>query len=44
MDTGEGAVEGGMNWESSTDICALPCVKQLVRSCCMTQGAQLSAL
>ena len=24
--TGEG--EGGMNWESSTDIYSLPCVKQ----------------
>ena len=27
MDTGEGGVEGGMNWDSSIDICTLPCVK-----------------
>ena len=27
MDTGEGGVEGGMNWDGSTDICTLPCVK-----------------
>ena len=44
MDTGEGGVEGRMNLESSIDLCGLPCVKWLVRSCCMTHGAQLSAL
>ena len=40
--TGEG--EGGMNWEMRIDIYTLPCVKQIVRSCCLAQGAQLSAL
>ena len=29
--TGEG--EGGMNWESSTDVYRLSCVRQIVGSC-----------
>ena len=38
--------EGGMNWESSTAVHTLPCVwnRQLARSCCIAQGAQLGAL
>ena len=39
---GEG--KGEMDWESSIDICALPCVKQLVGSCCVTQEARPGAL
>ena len=31
-----------MNGESSLDICILPCVKQLVGSRCITQGASLA--
>ena len=31
------------NWQSSINIYTLPCVKQIVGSCCVTQGAQLSA-
>ena len=27
-----------MNWEIRIDICTLPCVKQLVGSCCIAQG------
>ena len=38
---GEG--EGGTNWQSSIEY-ALPWVKQSVGSCCITQGAQSSAL
>ena len=26
----EGEGEGGMNWESSIDICTLPCIKQII--------------
>ena len=39
---GEG--EGGTNWEIRIDIHTPPCVKQIVGSCCLAQGAQLSAL
>ena len=33
-----------MNWETGTDIKTPLCVKQLVGSCCIAQGAQLGAL
>ena len=33
-----------MNWESSIDIYTLPCVKQLVGNCYITQGAQSGTL
>ena len=35
-----------MNWESSADIYAPPCVKQIASgaTCCITQGAQVHAL
>ena len=36
---GEG--EGGMNWESSTNICTLSCTNG---RCCVARGAQLGAL
>ena len=37
--------EGGMNWGMSTDIYALPCVKQRAGgSCCIVQQAQFGAL
>ena len=39
-----GEEEGGMNWEIRFDINTLPCVKQLVGSCGIAQGAQLVAL
>ena len=39
---GEG--EGGMNWESNTDIYTLPYIQELVRSCYETQGAQPGTL
>ena len=39
---GEG--EGVMNSENSTDIYTLSCVKYLVRTCYMAQGAQPSTL
>ena len=43
MDTGPG--KGSMGWtESSIDIYTPPCVKQLVGSCCIAQGAQLNVL
>ena len=36
--------EGGMNWESSTDIYTLPYVKWIAKgTCCITRGAQLGA-
>jgi len=35
--------DGGMNCESSIDICMLPCVQRIVESCCIAQGAQLAA-
>ena len=34
----------GMKWDSSTDMYTLPCIKQLVGSCCIAQGAQPNAL
>ena len=41
----EGEEEGGTNWEIRTDIYTLSCVKrELVGSCCIAQGAQLSAI
>ena len=36
--------EGGANWEIGIAIYALPCVKQMVGTCCVVRGAQLSAL
>ena len=36
--------EGEVNWESSIDRYTLPCVKQIVGSCYITQEAQLGAL
>ena len=39
---GEG--EGGTKWEIRIDIYTLPCVKQLVETCHIAQGAQLGAL
>ena len=41
--------EGEMNWKSKTDVCVCVCVcvcriDSLVGSCCIAQGAQLSAL
>ena len=39
-----GGMGGGMNWEMGIDIYTLPCVKQIVGTCCIMQGAQLSAL
>ena len=41
----QGEEEGGTNWEIRTDIYTLSCVKrELVGSCCIAQGAQLSAI
>ena len=34
----------GMNWEIGTDIYSPPCVKQIVGSCYIAQGAQLRGL
>ena len=39
-----GEEEKGMNGESSIGIYTLPYVKQLVRSCCITQRAQPNTL
>ena len=33
-----------MNWEIGIDIYTVPRVKQLMGSCCLTQGAHLGAL
>ena len=39
---GKGECEA--NWETGFDIYTLSYVKQIVRSCCITQGTQLGAL
>ena len=39
-----GEVKDGMEWESIIDIFTLSCVKQLVGTCDITQGAQTGAL
>ena len=36
--------ESGMNEENSINICTLSCIKQQMRSCFVTQEAQLDAL
>jgi len=36
--------ESGMNEENSINIYTLSCIKQLMRSCFVTQEAQLGAL
>ena len=36
--------EGGMNGESNREAYALPCVKQIMGICCVTQGMQTGAL
>ena len=35
---------GEINWEIGIDLCVLPCVKQIVGTCCIAQGVQLGAL
>lgn len=40
LKTQQGRRESGTICESSIDIYTLPCVKQLVGNCYMTQGAQ----
>ena len=37
----EGKEECGMNREIRIDIYTLPCVRQLMGTCCIAQGAQL---
>ena len=39
---GEG--EGGTNWEIRTDVDTLPCVKQLIESCCIGSSAPCSVM
>ena len=34
----------GDEWREGTDVCAVPCVKQSVETCCMMQGAQIRIL
>ena len=41
---GEGEEEGGVNEELEIDIYSLPCVKSVVGSHFIAQGAQLGAL
>ena len=36
--------EGGMKWEVGTDIYALPCIKEIARTCYKAQEVQLGAL
>lgn len=36
--------DSGRNWDTSVDMFTLPCEKQLVRTCCIGQGARLGAL
>ena len=33
-----------MNWEIGIGVCTLPYIKQTVGTCCIAQGAQLTAL
>ena len=39
-----GKGRGGMNGESNMEANTLPCVKQLMGICCVTQGMQTGAL
>ena len=36
--------EGGMNSDPGIDIYTLPCIKQLLGTCCIAQGDQLGSL
>ena len=44
VENGHGLGESGTNWEVRTDMHTLLCIKQLVGSCRIVQGAQLGAL